>query len=334
LPLSGGVVLVTGPNGVGKTNLLEAVHVGAQGFSPRTRAEPRLVRFGESAARVKLAGAEHSTPFETEVDVNPPTAKRIRLNGAVLSSGDELRLRLAALAFTPDRLAVVKGGPLVRRTYLDRMLGRLFPARAELPPSYARALAQRNAALRRVRVGESSREVVGPWTEQVAALGDELDRARAELVDLLRPRFAEHGEALGLADPTLGYEDEGLTVEALAARLERDIERGTTGVGPHLKDAGIASAGRDLRAFGSQGEQRTAVLALVLAEADLLLERRGEPPLLLLDDVFSELDRARAQALVSRLPAGGQTLVTATDRPEVLQPDLVVAVKLGEARVA
>jgi DNA replication and repair protein RecF len=292
------------------------------------------VRFGETAARVRLAGAEHGAPFETEVDVAPPAGKRIKLNGAVLASGDDLRLRLSALAFTPDRLAVVKGGPLVRRTYLDRMLGRLFPARAELPGNYARAVAQRNAALRRARLGESSREAVEPWTEQVATLGDELDRARAELIRLLAPQFAEHGEALGLAEPTLGYEEEGLTVALLDARFERDLERGTTGLGPHLRDATIASAGRELRAYGSQGEQRTAVLALVLGEADLLAARRHEPPLLLLDDVFSELDHSRGEALVARLPRDGQTLVTATEKPDVLEPDLLVSVKLGEARAA
>jgi DNA replication and repair protein RecF len=185
-----------------------------------------------------------------------------------------------------------------------------------------------------VRAGESSRDTVEPWTEQVAALGDELDRARAELVRLLRPPFAEHGEALGLVEPALAYEEEGLAAAALDARFDRDVERGTTGVGPHLKDAGIASAGRDLRAFGSQGEQRTAVLALVLGEADLLAERRGEPPLLLLDDVFSELDSVRGEALVSRLPRGAQALVTATEKPGVVEPDLIVTVKLGEARAA
>jgi DNA replication and repair protein RecF len=327
-------VLVTGPNGVGKTNLLEALHVGAQGFSPRTRAEPRLVRFGESAARVRLHGAEHGAPFETQVDVESAAPKRIRLNGALLGSGDELRFRLAALAFTPDRLAVVKGGPLVRRTYFDRMLGRLFPARADLPSTYARALAQRNAALRQARAGEATLEAVGPWTEQVAIFGDGLDRARAELVRLLDARFHAHGEALGLEAPALDYEEHGLAVADLAQRLERDLQRGATGVGPHLRDVLIASAGRDLRAYGSQGEQRTAVLALVLAEADLLAERRGEAPLLLLDDVFSELDQARGTALVSRLPPGGQTLVTATDRPAAVEPDLVIEVKLGEARAA
>ena len=325
---------MTGPNGVGKTNLLEALHVGAQGFSPRTRAEPRLVRFGESAARVRLAGAEASTPFETEVDLQPPTTKRILLNGAQLSGGDELRLRLSALAFTPDRLAVVKGGPIVRRAYLDRMLGRLFPARAKLPTDYGRAIAQRNAALRLVRMGESPVDAVAPWTAQVAALGAELDRSRAELVTALGPGFADHAEALGLLGAEIVYPEEELSAEALEARLQRDIERGTTGLGPHLRDAAITSAGRDLRSYGSQGEQRTAVLALVLAEGELLADRHGEPPLLLLDDVFSELDSARAEALVERLPHGGQTVVTATERAGVLQPDLLVTVTPGMALAA
>jgi DNA replication and repair protein RecF len=319
---------------VGKTNLLEALHVGSQGFSLRTRAEPRLIRFGEAAARLRLTGREHETSFETDVTLAPPQAKRIRLNGATLESGDELRLRLSALAFTPDRLAVVKGGPIVRRAYLDRMLGRLFPARAKLPSDYTRAVAQRNAALRRVRAGESSLDALEPWTEQVAVLGDELDRAREELAHSLAPGFAEHGESLGLTGAEIQYEAEGITEERLAERLDRDLERGTTGIGPHLRDAAITAAGRDLRAFGSQGEQRAAVLALVLAEAGVLLERHGEPPLLLLDDVFSELDRRRGEALLARLPQGGQTVVTATDRPALLRPDLVIEVSPGEARRA
>jgi DNA replication and repair protein RecF len=323
-------VLVTGPNGVGKTNLLEAIHVGSQGFSPRTRAEPRLVRFGETAARVRLAGEEGRTPFETEIELEA-AAKRIRLNGALLSGGEELRLRLSALVFTPDRLAVVKGGPIVRRAYLDRMLGRLFPARANLPPEYGRAVAQRNAALRRVRAGESSPDAVSPWTEQVARLGSQVDGSRAELATALAPGFRDHADALGLADAEIAYAEEGLTTEALDARLDRDVERGTTGLGPHLRDAPITAGGRDLRAFGSQGEQRTAVLALVLAETALLAERRGEPPLLLLDDVFSELDSTRAKALVERLPEGGQTVVTATEPPGVVSPDLVVRVTPGKA---
>jgi DNA replication and repair protein RecF len=325
---------VTGPNGVGKTNLLEGLHVGAQGFSPRTRSEPRLVRFGEEAARVRLVGESGLSSFETQVDVAPGSAKEVRLNGAQLGSAEELRAKLAALVFTPERLAVVKGGPIVRRAYLDRMLGRVFPSRAEISPSYSRAVAQRNAALRRVRAGETGLDSVEPWTAQVAALGTDLDAARSELAELLGPGFSRIAEALGLMNALLAYDGAGLTVADLEERLPRDLERAVTGAGPHLRDASITAGGRELRGFGSQGEQRTAVLALVLAEAELLAERRGEPPLLLLDDVFSELDTERRAALLAQLPGGGQTVITATHRPGVAEPNLIVEVTPGEARAA
>ena len=327
-------MLVTGPNGVGKTNLLEGLHVGAQGFSPRTRSEPRLIRFGESEARVRLSGSSTGSPFETQVDLAAGTAKQVRLNGAALASGEELRARLSALVFTPERLAVVKGGPIVRRAYLDRMLGRVFPSRAGIPAEYGKAVAQRNAALRRVRAGESGLDTVEPWSAQVVELGTELDAARSELATLLGPGFARIANDLGLAEAILSYDGSGLTMEELAARLERDVERAATGVGPHLRDAEITAGGRELRGYGSQGEQRTAVLALVLAEAELLTERRGQPPLLLLDDVFSELDTARRGALLAALPAGGQTVITATHRPGVADPDLVLEVLPGEAKAA
>jgi DNA replication and repair protein RecF len=323
-------VLATGPNGAGKTNLLEALHVGSQGFSPRTRAEPRLVRFGEESARVGLAGSAGGSRVETEVTIAPRNGKRLRLNGASVQSAEAFRVRLAALVFTPDRLAIVKGGPLVRRAYVDRMLGRIFPARAALPVDYGRTLSQRNEALRRVRGGSSTLEAVEPWTRRLAELGGELDAARAQLGSLLAPGFAEHGAALGLPNAVLAYEERGLSVEELETRLPRDLERGTTGAGPHLRDVEIRAGERELRGFGSQGEQRIGVLALLLAEAALIAERRGSPPLLLLDDVFSELDQERRSALLSRLPARGQAVVTATSRtalPSDVEPALVVSVR-------
>ncbi|MGH3042979.1 MAG: hypothetical protein ACRDNG_14805, partial [Gaiellaceae bacterium] len=135
-----------------------------QGFSPRTRAEPRLVRFGDEAARVRLEGSESGTPVETEVTIAPGEGKQLRLNGTAVGSADEFRMRLSALAFVPDRLAIVKGGPAVRRAYVDRMLGRVAPSQAGLPAEYGRALAQRNEALRRVRAGLSTGEAAEPWT--------------------------------------------------------------------------------------------------------------------------------------------------------------------------
>ena len=338
LTLEPGIVVVTGANGVGKTKLLEALHVGSQGFSPRTRAEAQVVRFGADAARVELAGSEGPVAVGTQVTIRPGEPKRARLNGAPVATAEELRSRLAVLVFLPDRLAVVKGGPLVRRSFFDRMLGRVFPAWGTLPGEYARALAQRNEALRRIRAGVSTRAAVQPWTRAVAELGSDLDHARAELVALLAGRFAESADRLGLVDARLGYEERPVSVEELEARYERDVARGVTSAGPHLRDVAIAAGGRDLRSFGSQGEQRAAVLALVLAEAALLTERRGAPPLLLLDDVLSELDESRRRALLAALPPGAQTVITATSAralPDGAPPPSVhVEVTPGEARVA
>jgi DNA replication and repair protein RecF len=156
------------------------------------------------------------------------------------------------------------------------------------------------------------RATVAPWTAQLAALGTALVEARAELIGLLGGPFGESAEELGLLEARLGYEGEPLTEAELEARLERDLDRGSTGAGPHLHDVSIVSAGRDLRSFGSQGEQRTAVLALLLAEASLLLERRDDPPLLLFDDVLSELDLHRRRVLLEQVAGRGQTLITAT----------------------
>src|SRR5207244_13344673 len=169
-------------------------------------------------------------------------------------------------------------------------------------------------------------------------LGTELDAARAELVHLLTPGFAEAAGSLGLEGAELGYEQRELTVAALEERLTRDLERGLTGMGPHLRDLGIRAGDRELRSFGSQGEQRATVLALILAEARLLAERRGSPPLLLLDDVLSELDAVRRTSLLAALPRGGQALVTATSLDALPagapEPALVVVVMPGEVRAA
>ncbi|MGZ4338362.1 MAG: AAA family ATPase, partial [Gaiellaceae bacterium] len=176
-----GLVLAVGPNGVGKTNLLESLHVGTQGFSPRTRNDAQLIRFGETTGRVGVQGRRDSVPFEIEVVLEAGAGKRAKLNGAALRSAEQLRGETATLVFTPDRLGIVKGGPAVRRAYFDRALGRLSPARSQLPAEYGAVVAQRNAALRRVAMGISSRAALEPWTEQAAELGTELVAARREV---------------------------------------------------------------------------------------------------------------------------------------------------------
>ncbi len=307
-------MLVVGPNGAGKTNLLEALHVGTQGFSPRTRNDARLIRFGREGARIALTGDRAGSPLELNVILHVGAAKRASLNGARLQAAEQLRGEVAALVFTPDRLVVVKGGPAARRAYFDRVLGRLAPTRAGLSAEYGAAVGQRNAALRRVSLGVSSQDALSPWNEQVSTLGAELVEGRRETVSELEPRFRERAEELGLAGGELSYEAEAPSVSELEARTSRDLERGTTSLGPHLDDVGVLAGGRDLRAFGSQGEQRLAVLALLLGEAELLEERRGVRPLLLLDDVLSELDPDRRRILADRLRASGQALVTSASR--------------------
>jgi DNA replication and repair protein RecF len=335
LDLEPGLVLVIGANGAGKTNLLESLHVGTQGFSPRTRADAQLVRFGEQVGRIALRGVRRDTKVELEVTLALGEGKRAKLNGAALPAAEQLRSEVATLVFTPDRLAVVKGGPAVRRAYFDRVLGRLAPARATLSVEYAAAVAQRNAALRRATAGYSSRDAIAPWTEQVATLGRKLVESRTEVIASLAPGFAERADELGLPSARMTYEGEPPTVESLEARLDRDLERGSTGLGPHLDDILLTSGTRDLRSFGSQGEQRLTVLALILAEAELIAERRGFAPLLLLDDVLSELDPNRRRVLAERVLGTGQTLITATEASSLpVGPAQLLEVSPGMVRAA
>ena len=312
LGLEPGLVLVTGRNGAGKTNLLEAVHLAAQGVSFRTRQDAQIVRHGTDAGLARVDGTRGGAAVTAEVRLSDREPKRIRWNGTVVGSAEELRSRIHALAFTPDRLAVVKGGPALRRAYFDRVVARVLPARADVPTAYAAALGQRNAALRRVAAGISDAAALEPWTAQVVALGEQLVEARARLLVMLVPVFAERAAELGLEDASLAYSAAPPTRAALDERLARDLERGTTGLGPHLDEVRVLAANRDLRTFGSQGEQRMAVLSLLLAEAELLASQVGVPPLLLLDDALSELDAGRRRVLSDRLGATGQTLVTAT----------------------
>ena len=274
-----------------------------------------------------MRGTRATTPLEIALVLEPGAAKRAKVNGAALRTAEQLRGETATLVFTPDRLGVIKGAPAARRAYFDRVLGRLAPVRAGLPAEYGAAVAQRNAALR------LRSQALDTWTEQVVELGVQLVAARKETLALLAAPFAERAGELGLTEAELRYAGEPPTLEAMAARLDRDLERGSTGLGPHLDDVVVASGPRELRSFGSQGEQRLAVLALLLAEAELIADRRGFAPLLLLDDVLSELDPSRRRILAARVAGAGQALITATDAAMLpVEPDQLVEVTPGTAR--
>ena len=270
-----------------------------------------------------------------EVAFRVGEGKRAKINGTAVPSLERVRAAASTLVFTPDRLAVVKAGPAVRRAYVDRVTQRLYPARATLASEYGETLAQRNAALRRAAAGSAGSDTVAPWSERLVEAASALSDARAAVIEALSTGFTESAGELGLAGAGIAYNPSPVTADVLGERFAADLERGLTGVGPHHDEVRITAGGRELRTHGSQGEQRVAVLALLLAEAQLLAERRGVPPLLLLDDVLSELDGDRRTALVSRMRGDSQVLVTAAATGALPgEPDQLLEVTPGRVRVA
>jgi DNA replication and repair protein RecF len=323
--LGEGLTVITGPNGAGKTNLLEALYFGCTGRSCRTSNEREVVRFGERATRVVVAAEAEDGPHELSVGFSPGEPKHMRADGAAVERLVDVTERPLVSVFLPDRLELIKGAPSLRRAHVDQLVGALWPARVATRRAYAQSLAQRNALIARIRSGAGSRNSLHSWDAQLARHGLALMADRRAAIDAVTEPFARWCADLDLTgDPTVRYRprSKASTTESLAAelreRIDGDLERGFTGHGPHRDDLVLAREGRELRAYGSQGQQRLGLLALLLAERDALATHRDRPPLLLLDDVMSELDRERRRALVDLLRSGsGQSVITATDLDQV-----------------
>jgi DNA replication and repair protein RecF len=318
------LTVVHGPNGAGKTNLLEGLYFGCTGRSCRTSTEREVVRFDAGAARVEVAGRDRDGGHELSVGFAPGDVKRLKVDGAPVERLLDAPVRPLVSVFLPDRLELVKGPPALRRSHLDALVAALWPARAGTRRAYSQALAQRNALLARIRAGRGSRASLGAWDLELARHGIALREDRARAVAHLDERFAAVAGELGLLGvSTLRYRprSEASTPEQLAAelaeRLDSDLDRGFTGHGPHRDELLLLRDGRELRVYGSQGEQRLALLALLLAERAALEAERGVPPLLLLDDVMSELDADRRERLVERIGGAGQSVITTTDLAHV-----------------
>ncbi|HEV3046663.1 MAG TPA: DNA replication and repair protein RecF [Solirubrobacteraceae bacterium] len=327
--LGAGLTVVHGANGAGKSNLLEALYFGCTGRSPRTRNDRELIGFGSQATRVTVRLCEEDRPHELTVafgafSAGEQLAKRMTVDGASVDGLLAADVRPLISVFLPDRLELVKGPPAVRRAHLDQFAAAVWPARADTRRRYSAALAQRNALLVRIRAGGSARASLSTWDRALAAVALELRAHRAAAAELLRAPFARHaGELGGNGTVTLDYrprsraEDEDGFLAELAERLDGDLERGYTAHGPHRDELAIRRDGRDLRAYGSQGEQRLALLALLLAERTVLAMERRRIPLMLLDDVMSELDGQRRELLARELRAGGQAVIATTDLSHV-----------------
>jgi DNA replication and repair protein RecF len=372
--LGDGLTVITGPNGAGKTNLLEALYFGCTGRSCRTTNEREVLRFGERATRVVVDAEAEDGAHELSVGFTPGEPKRMRVDGAAVERLLEVSERPLVSVFLPDRLELIKGAPSLRRAHLDQLVAALWPARVATRRAYAQSLAQRNALIARIRSGAGSRNSLHSWDAQLARHGIGLMADRRAGVDAVSEAFARWCADLGLGgEPALRYRprskagtpeeleaelreridgdlERGFTGHGphrddltttregreLRERIDGDLERGFTGHGPHRDDLTTTREGRELRAYGSQGQQRLALLALLLAERDALAAYRHSPPLLLLDDVMSELDRDRRRALVDLLRSGGgQSVITATDLDQVPGADEpgVARLAVSEGRV-
>jgi DNA replication and repair protein RecF len=323
--LGPGLTVISGPNGAGKTNLLEAIYFGSVGRSPRTANEREVIRFGAKAARVVLRCEAEDGQHELSVGFESGQPKRLRIDGAPVERLLDAPERPLVSVFLPDRLELIKGAPALRRAHLDQLVAALWPARIRTRRAYTQALAQRNALIGRIRSGAAGRSSLSTWDAQLAEHGLALMRDRASAVELIADRCAELGAELGLDGGfELAYRPRSQAGSAeelraeLADRAHQDLDRGFTSHGPHRDELVTRLGGRDLRAYGSQGQQRLGLLAVLLAERDAIAERRTAPPVMLLDDVMSELDRDRRRALIELLRAsGGQSVITATDREHV-----------------
>jgi DNA replication and repair protein RecF len=282
------------------------------------------VRFGAALTRLELEAEDDRGHHTITVGFEPGEQKRLRVDGAPVDRLTDSDSRPLVAVFLPDRLELILGAPALRRAHLDQVVAALWPSRAASRREYAATLAQRNALIAAVRAGRSGRAALPAWDAALARHGIALMRDRGEAVARLRDRFAVHGGALGLEGAIeLTYQPrsraqsaDGLAAE-LAERSDADLERGFTGHGPHRDDLSLRRDGRELRSYGSRGQVRLGLLALLLAEREELASERGAPPLLLLDDVMSELDAPRRERLVDVLRAGGQSVITATELAHV-----------------
>jgi DNA replication and repair protein RecF len=328
LDLAPGVTAFVGPNGAGKTNLLEAVHLIARGESSRAGDDTEMIRWGAPLARVAVDACRADERTRLEVTLFAPAVEARRRPRRYTADGaprraDDVVGRVAVVAFFPEDTDLLASAPSARRRYLDAMVGQVDRSHRADTRAYANVLTQRNALLRAGRDEEPvSESEMAFWDTELVRLAVAISLRREAAVRELRPAFRAGAAALGANPaPEVAYagQVQGSTAEEraqgyrrlIAEKRDRERWQATTLVGPHREDLAVATGERPLPTFASRGEQRSAVLALKLAEAEWIHTHIGEPPIFLLDDVLSELDTAHREALCRALPDGAQALMTA-----------------------
>ncbi len=321
-----GLCVLTGENAAGKTNVLESLFLCSLGRSHRTIRDGEMVRAGESFASVAVDVETRGGPRRIECKLSSGDRKKISIDGAPLSRSGELLGCLNVVMFAPEDLALVKEGPGERRRFLDMAISQLRPSYYYTLQQYNNALKQRNALLKDAEAMDY--DALACWDEQLSVLGAAIILSRAELIERLGMIAAEQHETLSDGaesllveyEPNVSPQQSSDLVKtlrlALADTAERDIYRGSTSVGPHRDDLKLLINRTDVRIYGSQGQQRTTVLSLKLAQLEILRAEKDDSPVLLLDDVFSELDRNRQKMLLVAAQ-DCQTFLTCTHLEEV-----------------
>jgi len=338
--LAPGLNVVVGDNAQGKTNLLEAISFAVTGSSPRTPNDSEVVRWGEDFTRTDARVALDSGERAVAVGYAPGQKKRLTVDGAPAPSLTHYAAGGAGVrvvTFFPDDIRIVKGAPADRREFLDGLLSSLRPSYARAAIEYAKAVQQRNQLLRRIRDGFSSERTLSTWDRKVVELGQTVLQGRAAAIAPLESYYGASLRALyGPEKATIRYSYSATLeeyAEALRGAHSADIERGTTSVGPHRDDFEVLLGGVNLTTYGSQGQQRLATLALKFAARDYVREETGEDPILLFDDVMSELDERRREYLAGYFLESTQAVITTTNLDyfdeEILERARVVRISGG-----
>lgn len=319
------VNIFLGPNAQGKTNLIEALYLAAMGRSHRTSVEQELIRWEQAGASVELVffrqDVENSLIFKFVSGKN----KEILYNSHPLPV-KEIIGSLNAILFSPEDLLLIKGAPVLRRRFLDNEISQANPVYYHQLLNFNKLLGQRNNLLKKIREGRADADLLSPWDAQLATVAASITQKRLESVKKLTMLANLHHRKLTGSKESLAvtYHLSGAAQEKiknlhewyefqLARQRRQDIFSGSTGIGPHRDDLIFLVNGKNLRNFGSQGQQRTGVLALKLAELEFIKSETGEYPVLLLDDVMSELDAARRSELLLFIRERIQTFITAAD---------------------
>jgi DNA replication and repair protein RecF len=335
--LTGGTTAVLGDNGQGKTNLAEALAYLASLASFRGAPTDALVRVGADAAIVRATiRDDDGRESIVEAEISAVGRNRVQVNRQRLQRARDLLGVVRVTVFSPDDLVIVKGGPSDRRRLLDDALVALATRYDALRIEIDRILRQRNTLLKQAggRLTDEVAVTLDVWDAKFAEAGDQLGHARATLVARCQPMVVEAYEQLAGVPVSIDmiYEPPwrrtGLAAALAGARTD-DIRRAVSTVGPHRDDLQLVLAGLPARTHASQGEQRTLALALRLATHRLVAERTGSAPVLVLDDVLSELDPGRAQALLSNVPPGQVVITTASPLPDAARPDRVLHIRAG-----